>query len=46
MIGGYTYEEARVVEEFNATNGKGLKVVLGGSTVLNSEGFLEEIKGL
>jgi len=40
IVGGATYEEAVVVHEFNA---QGRKVVLGGSTILNSSMFMEEL---
>ncbi|KAL7273184.1 vacuolar protein sorting-associated protein 45 [Rhizina undulata] len=42
MIGGTTYEEAKSVAEINATT-PGVRVVLGGTSVLNSKLFLEEI---
>ena len=46
MVGGVTYEEARVVAEFNKENTNGQRVILGGSTVHNSTSFLEELKNL
>ena len=42
MVGGFTYEEALACENFNATN-SGVRVVLGGSTVLNSKGFIADL---
>jgi len=45
MIGGVTYEEARTVGEMNAAN-PGVKIVLGGTTVHNSESFLTELSFL
>ena len=42
MIGGCTYEEARVVGEMNAAN-PGVKIVLAGTSVHNCESFLGEV---
>jgi vacuolar protein sorting-associated protein 45 len=42
MVGGTTYEEARVVAQINASS-PGVRVVLGGTTVHNSSTFLEEV---
>lgn len=42
MIGGTTYEEAKVVAQINAST-PGVRVVLGGTTVLNSELFFEDV---
>ena len=47
MVGGTTYEEARMVAAFNKENEKlGLRVVLGGSTIHNSCSFLDEVRAL
>ncbi|CAG8640516.1 7199_t:CDS:2 [Racocetra persica] len=43
MIGGTTYEEARHVAHINATT-PGVRIVLGGTTVHNSDSFLNEIQ--
>ena len=43
MVGGTTYEEARVVAQVNASVA-GVRVVLGGTTVHNSETFLAEVE--
>jgi vacuolar protein sorting-associated protein 45 len=43
MVGGVTYEEARVVAEMNATT-RGVRILLGGTTVHNSESFLQDIE--
>jgi vacuolar protein sorting-associated protein 45 len=40
VVGGTTYEEAKAVAEWNEKHGE-LRVVLGGSGVLNSAAFLE-----
>jgi vacuolar protein sorting-associated protein 45 len=46
IVGGTTYEEARAVAELNATGEKhegwagGLRVILGGTGVLNSKTFM------
>lgn len=42
MVGGVTYEEAKMVAQVNASV-PGVRVVLGGTTVLNSTMFLEEV---
>ena len=42
MIGGTTYEEAKMVAQVNASI-PGVRVVLGGTTVHNSTSFLEEV---
>ena len=43
MIGGTTYEEAKMVAQVNASS-PGVRVVLGGTTVHNSRSFLEEVE--
>lgn len=43
MIGGATYEEAKMVAQVNASS-PGVRVVLGGTTVHNSNSFLEEVE--
>ncbi|KIW00775.1 uncharacterized protein PV09_07755 [Verruconis gallopava] len=43
IVGGATYEEARVVAQINASS-PGVRVVLGGTTIHNSESFLEEVE--
>ncbi len=42
MVGGVTYEEARMVAQVNASV-PGVRVVLGGTSVLNSTTFLQEV---
>lgn len=42
MVGGTTYEEAKMVAQVNASS-PGVRVVLGGTTVHNSTSFLEEV---
>lgn len=42
MIGGATYEEAKMVASINASS-PGIRVVLGGTTIHNAATFLEEI---
>ena len=42
IVGGVTYEEAKMVAQVNASS-PGVRVVLGGSTVHNSSTFLEEV---
>jgi hypothetical protein len=43
IVGGTTYEEARVVAQINASS-PGVRVVLGGTSVHNSESFLGEVE--
>ncbi|KAA8909903.1 hypothetical protein TRICI_004340 [Trichomonascus ciferrii] len=42
-IGGVTYEEARLVAEMNATT-KGVRVILGGTSILNTQSFLSNLR--
>ncbi len=42
LVGGTTYEEAKMVAQINASS-PGVRVVLGGTTVHNSASFLEEV---
>eukprot|EP00300_Choanocystis_sp_HF-7_P027612 c32774_g1_i1.p1 GENE.c32774_g1_i1~~c32774_g1_i1.p1 ORF type:complete len:573 (+),score=169.14 c32774_g1_i1:84-1721(+) len=43
FVGGATYAEAAVVDQFNKSN-SGMKAVLGGTCIQNSESFLEGLK--
>ncbi|KAL8700769.1 MAG: hypothetical protein Q9201_005269 [Fulgogasparrea decipioides] len=43
MIGGATYEEAKMVAQINASS-PGVRVVLGATTIHNSTTFLEEVE--
>ena len=43
VVGGATYEEAKMVAQVNASS-PGVRVVLGGTTVHNSRSFLEEVE--
>lgn len=43
MVGGCTFEEAKMVAQVNASS-PGVRVVLGGTTVHNSASFLEEVE--
>lgn len=43
IIGGTTYEESLAVHSFNRNN-PGFNVLLGGTSIHNSESFLEEVK--
>ncbi|KZF21288.1 glucose-inhibited division protein A subfamily [Xylona heveae TC161] len=43
IIGGATYEEAKLVAQVNASS-PGIRVVLGGTTIHNSSTFLEEVE--
>lgn len=44
IVGGATYEEARAVAQVNAS-APGVRVVLGGTGVVNSRMFLDEVEG-
>lgn len=44
MVGGATYEEAKVVAQINAST-PGIRVVLGGTSMINSEGLFTEVGG-
>ncbi|XP_054011851.1 vacuolar protein sorting-associated protein 45 [Hylaeus anthracinus] len=43
MVGGTTYEESLTVYNLNKQN-PGVKIILGGTTIHNSQSFLEEIQ--
>ncbi|CAD0058878.1 unnamed protein product [Aureobasidium pullulans] len=43
MIGGATYEEAKMVAQVNASS-PGVRVVLGGTSIHNSGSFLDEVE--
>ncbi|KAI9742039.1 MAG: vacuolar protein sorting-associated protein 45 [Cirrosporium novae-zelandiae] len=43
MVGGTTYEEAKMIAQVNASS-PGVRVVLGGTTVHNSTTFFEEVE--
>ncbi|RKP06825.1 Sec1-like protein [Thamnocephalis sphaerospora] len=43
FVGGATYAEARLVSQLNAST-PGVRVVLGGTNVINSASFLDEIQ--
>ncbi|KAI8871608.1 vacuolar protein sorting 45A [Ramicandelaber brevisporus] len=43
MIGGATLEELRFVSQFNASSNQGIQVILGGTSVLNSYTFIDEL---
>lgn len=43
IVGGTTYEEAKMVAQINAST-PGVRVVLGGTTIHNSDTFLAEVE--
>ncbi|KAK3629379.1 vacuolar protein sorting-associated protein 45 [Elasticomyces elasticus] len=43
MVGGATYEEAKMVAQVNASS-PGIRIVLGGTGVVNSSSFLDEVE--
>ncbi|GMM42703.1 Vps45 protein [Hanseniaspora uvarum] len=49
VVGGITYEECRVVREFNSDftyNSKGKKVLLGGTTFLSTQEYMNDLESL
>lgn len=48
MVGGVTLEEARVVHQFNETmrHRGNMRVIIGGTTILNTKSFIEDIKSM
>lgn len=42
MVGGTTYEEAKMVAQVNASS-PGVRIVLGGTSIHNSSTFMEEV---
>ena len=42
IIGGFTYEEAFAVHQLNSTLGS--QIILGGTSILNSQSFIEQIE--
>lgn len=42
IVGGCTYEEARIINNLNQTN-KNLKIVLGGNCIHNTKSFINEL---
>lgn len=43
MVGGVTYEEAKLVAEMNATM-KGVRIILGGTNIHSSTSFLRDVE--
>ncbi|CDR45345.1 CYFA0S17e02124g1_1 [Cyberlindnera fabianii] len=43
IVGGATYEEARIINTLNTVN-KGVRIILGGTTIHNTTTFMEEIE--
>ena len=46
VIGGVTYEEARLVHEFNATMNNRMRVVLGGTSMLSTKEYMNSIRNM
>ena len=42
IVGGLTFEEAKMIAQSNASS-PGVRIVLGGTTVLNAESFWEDV---
>ncbi|KXN74885.1 Sec1-like protein [Conidiobolus coronatus NRRL 28638] len=45
IVGGCTYAEARAINQFKDNN-PGVRIVLGGTNIINSEGFLKHIESI
>lgn len=43
IVGGTTYAESMFVHNFNRSNASGMRVLLGGTSVLNARSFIEEV---
>lgn len=43
MIGGTTYEESLAVHQLNQTSSIPVRIVLGSTTIHNSQTFLQEV---
>ncbi len=43
MVGGVTFEESQTVFDFNKNN-PNMRVILGGTSVLNTTGFMMEME--
>lgn len=43
IVGGATFEETAAVDAFNFNNQMGMKAIVGGSLMLNSQSFIEEL---
>lgn len=44
IVGGTTYEESKAIAEFNERQDSNIRVLLGGSGVVNSTSFVESIR--
>lgn len=44
VIGGVTYEEARLVHDFNGTMNNRMRVVLGGTSILSTKEYMDSIR--
>ena len=45
LVGGVTYEEARFVANANQSR-QGLRVILGGTTITNSQAFVQDLRSI
>jgi vacuolar protein sorting-associated protein 45 len=43
IVGGSTYEEAKAVADWNEKSGGAMRVILGGTAVLNSAAFMDAL---
>ena len=45
IVGGVTYEEAKFVANANQSR-QGLRVILGGTTITNSQAFVQDLRSI
>jgi vacuolar protein sorting-associated protein 45 len=45
IVGGVTYEESKIISQFNAL-GSGVRCVVGGSVVLSAKSFIRDLTRL
>ncbi|QLG73462.1 hypothetical protein HG535_0E05460 [Zygotorulaspora mrakii] len=46
VIGGVTFEEARFVHQFNETMRNKMRVILGGTSVISTKGYIDELRNM
>lgn len=44
VVGGVTYDEALIVDQFNRTSGPHFRIIIGGSCMLNFRSFIDEVE--
>lgn len=46
FVGGVTYEEARLVHEFNETMNNRMRVVLGGTSIVSTNQYMDSLRAM